>query len=192
MEKSDLGASGGAPNGARGRRSAPAGIQSAVFPATFDPITNGHVDIAERAAHLFDRLVLGVYLHADGGTKEPLFDAQERVELARLAVAHLGNVSVRSFDGLAVTFAREEGAAALVRGLRVADDFELERKMAMMNRHLAPEIESILLIADPQHAFVSASIVREVAMMDGDVKGLVPPVVASALEAKRAALAAGG
>ncbi len=155
----------------------------AVFPATFDPITNGHVAIAERAAALFDELVVGVYAHNDGRIKSTLFGTQERVNLVRQVVAHLPNVTVRPFTMLSVAFAQSEGAQVIVRGLRVADDFEFERQMAMMNRHLAPEVETLLLISEPQHAFVSASIVREVALMGGDVSQLVPPPVAVALAA---------
>jgi pantetheine-phosphate adenylyltransferase len=156
----------------------------AVFPATFDPVTNGHVSIAERAAALFDELVIGVYAHHDGRIKDTLFSAEERVALVRQAMAHLPNVVVRPFTSLSVDFARAEGAQVIVRGLRVADDFEFERQMAMMNRHLAPEIDTLLLISEPHHAFVSASIVREVAMMGGDVSQLVPPPVIAALRAK--------
>lgn len=159
----------------------------AVFPATFDPITNGHVAIAERAAALFEDLVVGVYAHADGRVKATLFALEERLALVRSALSHLPNVQVRPFEGLAVAFARAEAAGVLVRGLRVADDFEFERQMAMMNRHLAPEVETLLLIAEPQHAFVSASIVREVALMGGDVRRLVPAVVAEALAHKAGA-----
>jgi pantetheine-phosphate adenylyltransferase len=161
----------------------PMGLR-AVFPATFDPVTNGHVAIAERAAQLFDELVVGVYAHTDGRSKATLFGLDERVALVRAAVAHLPNVTVRPFGSLAVAFARAEGARVLVRGLRVADDFEFERQMAMMNRHLAPEVETLLLISEPHHAFVSASIVREVALMGGDVSRLVPAAVAEALAAK--------
>lgn len=160
---------------------------AAVFPATFDPITRGHVAIAERAARVFQRLVIGVYAHPDGSAKTPLFSTDERVALAREAVAHIPGARVTRFSGLSIAFARGEGAGVIVRGLRVADDFEFERKMAMMNRHLAPAIETMLLISDPAHAFVSASIVREVARMGGDVSGLVPPGVQAALDAKRRA-----
>lgn len=161
------------------------GLAVAVFPATFDPITNGHVALAERVARHFDRLVLGVYAHGTEGSKRTLFSSEERVELCSRAVAHIDNTEVTSFEGLAVDFVRSQGASILVRGLRVADDFEFERQMAMMNRHLAPEIETLLLIADPEHAFVSASIVREVGMMGGDVSGMVPPPVAAALAERR-------
>jgi pantetheine-phosphate adenylyltransferase len=153
----------------------------AVFPATFDPVTNGHVSIAERSASLFDELVLGVYEHSGSTGKAPLFSLDERVRLVREAVAHVENVRVTHFGGLAVEFARDQGAHVLVRGLRVADDFEFERQMAMMNGHLAPEIETLLFISTPAHAFVSASLVRDVAMMGGDISQLVPPATAEAL-----------
>lgn len=165
--------------------------RTAVFPATFDPVTNGHVDIAERAARVFDSLVMGVFAHADDAIKDTMFSVDERVELVRAAVAHLPNVRVRPYHGLTVDLARAEGARAIVRGLRVADDFEFERQMAMMNRHLAPEVDSLLLISDPANAFVSASLVRQVARMGGDVSRLVPSVVAAALAGKRASTTAG-
>ena len=158
---------------------------AAVFPATFDPVTRGHVAIAERAARVFPRLVLGVYARPDGSAKSPLFTTAERVALVREAVGHIPGAEVTSFAGLSIEFARGQGAGVIVRGLRVADDFEFERKMAMMNRHLAPSIETMLLISDPAHAYVSASIVREVARMGGDVSSLVPPGVQAALMAKR-------
>ena len=159
---------------------------TAVFPATFDPITNGHVSVARRSAVFFDQLVIGVYAHdgATTGQKATLFDVDERVQLVMQATAHVPNVRVRSFSGLAVEFARQEGAVVIVRGLRVADDFEFERQMAMLNRHIAPSVETLLLIADPENAFVSSSLVREVALMGGDVRRLVPPCVAEALARK--------
>lgn len=161
--------------------------RTAVFPATFDPVTNGHVDIAERAAAVFERLVVGVYAHPDSQIKETLFTLDERVTLVAAAMEHIGAVEVRPYQGLTVDLAQSEGAQAIVRGLRVADDFEFERQMAMMNRHLAPEVDSLLLISDPANAFVSASLVRQVAGMGGDVSRLVPSVVAEALAGKRAA-----
>jgi pantetheine-phosphate adenylyltransferase len=158
---------------------------TALFPATFDPITCGHVDIAERASRLFDVLIIGVYEHPDGRIKRTLFTIDERLALAESAISHLANVVVKPFGGLAVQFAQSEGAGVLVRGLRVADDFEFERQMAMLNRHLAPEVDSVLFVTQPDHAFVSATRVREVALLGGDVGGLVPPAVAVALERKR-------
>ncbi len=168
---------------------------AAVFPATFDPVTNGHVDIFDRAASLFDRLVIGVYSHPYGRIKRKrtLFTVEERVQLVESVVTHLPNVTVQPFYGLAVELARAEGAQAVVRGLRVADDFEFERQMAMMNRHLAPDLETVLLVSQPDNAFVSSSLVREVALMGGDVSRLVPPIVTEALVAKaQANLAAAG
>jgi len=155
------------------------------FPATFDPVTYGHVALIERSALLFDRLYVGVYVHAGSGGKQPLFTAEERVELVREATRDVRAVQVVPFEGLAVDFALSIGAQVIVRGLRVADDFELERQMAMMNKHLAPEIETILLISAPSHAFVSSSLVREVALMGGDVSELVPPAAATALTERR-------
>ncbi len=158
---------------------------TAVFPATFDPVTNGHVSIAARSARFFDELVIGVYAHdATDGNKATLFTVEERVALVREATAHVANVRVRAFGGLAVDFAHQENAGVIVRGMRVADDFEFERQMAMLNRHLAPTIDTLLLIADPENAFVSSSLVREVALMGGDVSRLVPPCVAEALARK--------
>jgi pantetheine-phosphate adenylyltransferase len=153
----------------------------AVFPATFDPVTNGHVSIAERAAAQFDELVMGVYAHSGSTGKAPLFGLEDRLRLVGEAVRHIPNARVAHFDGLAVEFARQCGARVLVRGLRVADDFEFERQMAMMNGYLAPEIETVLFISAPAHAFVSASLVREVALMGGNVDRLVPPATAEAL-----------
>ncbi len=159
--------------------------RTAVFPATFDPVTNGHLAIIARAVRLFDRLVVGVYDHGqDRGlrtAKQPLFDAAERVSLVTAVTLDWPQVRVRAFTGLSIDFARQEGAAAIVRGLRVADDFEFERQMAMMNRHLDPDVETVLFITNPDHAFVSSSLVREVAQMGGDVSRLVPPPVAAAL-----------
>lgn len=155
--------------------------RTAVFPATFDPVTNGHLAIIARAVRFFDRLVIGVYDHGLRTSKQPLFDAAERVALVTEVTAGWPQVQVRAFTGLAIDFARQEDAGAIVRGLRVADDFEFERQMAMMNRHLAPEIETVLFITAPDHAFVSSSLVREVAQMGGDVSRLVPAPVTAAL-----------
>lgn len=162
----------------------------AVFPATFDPITNGHVDIAERAARLFDLVIMAVFDH-DPPIKEPLFSTEERVEMVRQAVAHIPNVEVDRYSGLTVEYARSRGAKVLIRGLRVVSDFEAEFKMAHMNRTLAPEIETVSLMASPEHAFLSSSLVREVALLGGDVSAMVPPAVAEALRAKALAFNSG-
>ena len=162
---------------------------TAVFPATFDPITNGHIDIAERAAALFDEVIMAVFDH-DHPIKNPLFSTAERINMVAAAVSHLNNVRVDAYSGLTVTYARSQGARVLIRGLRVVSDFENEFKMAHMNRQLTPDIETVCLMASPEHAFLSSSLVKEVALLGGDVSPLVPPAVASALQAKAQALAA--
>ncbi len=155
---------------------------TAIYPGTFDPIHLGHVDIATRAAGIFDELVVAVY---DRPAKSLLFTVEERVALAGQALAGLPNVRVAPYGGLTVEFARQVGAQAIVRGLRVISDFELEYQMALTNRQLAPEIEFVCLMTRQAHAFLSSSIVKEIALLRGDVSGVVPPHVAVALEAKR-------
>ena len=155
---------------------------TAIYPGTFDPIHLGHVDIATRAASIFDELVVAVY---DRPAKSLLFTVEERVALAGQALAGLPNVRVAPYGGLTVEFARQVGAQAIVRGLRVISDFELEYQMALTNRQLAPEIEFVCLMTRQAHAFLSSSIVKEIALLRGDVSGVVPPHVAVALEAKR-------
>ena len=153
----------------------------AVCPGTFDPITCGHLDVIERAARLFDRVVVSV---SGFSGKEPLFAMEERLALARSACAHLPNVEVDQFDGLVVEHARKHGACALVKGLRVVSDFEREMQMALMNRALAEEIATIFLMSHADHAFLSSSLVKEVCAAGGDVNGFVPPAVEQALRAK--------
>lgn len=154
----------------------------AIYPGTFDPIHFGHVDIAIRAASIFDELVVAVY---DKPAKQLLFSAKERGELAQQALADLPNVRVTSYSRLTVEFAYEVEAQAIVRGLRATNDFELEYQMALINRKLAPEIEFICLMTRQDYAFLSSSVVKEVALLGGDVSSMVPPHVASALEVKR-------
>lgn len=158
-------------------------MRTAVYPGSFDPIHFGHMDIAQRAAALFDRLVVGIYARPD---KSLLFSAEERVALAREVLAPFRNVEVRAYDGLTVAFAHKLGAQTLVRGLRVISDFEREYQMALMNQQLSPSMETICLMTRYEYAFVSASLVKEVFMAGGDVSGMAPPLVLSALAARRA------
>lgn len=152
-----------------------------LYPGTFDPITNGHIDIASRAAILFDQLVIGIY---DRPLKSLLFSTEERIAMANEALKDLPHVRVESYSGLTVNFARQLGARFIVRGLRVISDFELEFQMAQINRKLAPEIDMICLMTDIRYAFLSSSIVKEVAMAGGCLEEMVPPHVASALARK--------
>jgi pantetheine-phosphate adenylyltransferase len=156
-------------------------LVTAVYPGRFDPVTNGHVDIAERAATLFDRVVVAVYDVATGGS---LFPLKERVKLFQGAVRHLDRVEVKPFSGLVVDFARKEQAKVLVRGIRAVSDFETELDMALMNKKMAPEIESIYFIASLEHLYVRGGLIREVAGFGYDVGELVPANVLKALESK--------
>ena len=153
----------------------------ALYPGTFDPVHYGHIDVATRSADMFGRLVIGVY---DRPLKNLLFSTEERVALVRRALAHLPNVTVASYSGLTVEFARQQGASVMVRGLRVTYDFELEYQMALTNRSLAPEVETVLLVTSLQYAFVSSSIVKEVALAGGCVDKMVPGFVQRALKEK--------
>jgi pantetheine-phosphate adenylyltransferase len=157
-------------------------IKTALYPGTFDPIHLGHIDIATRASRIFGSLVVAVY---DRPAKSLMFNVEERVTLARKSLEHLPNVRVAPYGGLTVEFARVVGAQAIVRGLRVTSDFELEYQMALTNRQLAPEIEFVCLMTRQTHAFLSSSIVKEVALLSGSVEAMVPPHVAQALEARR-------
>jgi len=153
----------------------------AVYPGTFDPITNGHLDIVKRAARLFDSIVMGVY---EKSNKHLVFTTEERVELARLAVANIPNVEVKSFSGLTVDFVRGEGARVMIRGLRMNADFEKEFEMALMNRKLAPELDLLCLMASQEYQFLSSSLLKEVARLNGNISDLVPEHVAEALRKK--------
>lgn len=161
----------------------------AVYPGSFDPMTIGHLDVARRASALFEHLTIGIYLGSD--KPGALFTHADRVDMARAAVAHLGNISVESFSGLTVDFARDQQATFIVRGLRAVSDFEYEFKLAHMNHHLAPEIEVVCLMTSSRNSFVSSSFIREVAALGGDVSGLVPPNVAAVLRERFGAVAAG-
>lgn len=154
---------------------------TAVYPGTFDPITNGHTDLVERAARLFDRVILAI---AASPAKQPAFDLDQRTGLAGEALAHLPNVEVCSFDGLLVDFVRTQGAQVILRGLRAVSDFEYEFQLAGMNRHLAAEIETLFLTPAEQYAYVSSSLVREVAALGGDISPFVHEKVVAALKAR--------
>ncbi|HQY30594.1 MAG TPA: pantetheine-phosphate adenylyltransferase [Thermomicrobiales bacterium] len=155
-------------------------MRTAIYPGSFDPVTNGHVDVARRAARLFDRVIVAVYERS--GKPGALFDATERVALARLALSDVPHITVETFSGLAVEYARQCGATTIVRGLRAVSDFEYEFKMAHMNAHLAPEVDVVCLMTSSRHSFVSSSLIREVASLGGNLDGLVPDHVRLALE----------
>ena len=157
----------------------------AIYPGSFDPITNGHIDLATRAARLCQKLIVAVYDGGELAVKRELFPAEERVAMARDALCQLDNVVVDTFDDLLVDYARSVGAQVIVRGLRAVSDFEYEFKLAHMYRHLAPELEVVCLMTSSSHSFISSSIIKEVASLGGSVAGLVPPAVASALQAER-------
>ncbi|MGQ9492371.1 MAG: pantetheine-phosphate adenylyltransferase [Anaerolineae bacterium] len=156
-------------------------MTTAIYPGTFDPITNGHIDIATRAAPLFERLIVAVY---DRPLKNLLFSTAERVAMAELALKELPNVVVQAYSGLTVKFARSVGACVIVRGLRALSDFELEFQMALTNRKLAPEIDTVCLITSQEYTFLSSSVIKEIAMVGGCIDAMVPKHVAEALQEK--------
>jgi pantetheine-phosphate adenylyltransferase len=153
----------------------------AVFPGTFDPVHFGHIDIASRAARLFDELVVAVY---DRPLKFLMFSPEERIALVTEALKDVHGIRVSRYSGMTIDFCREIGAQVIVRGLRVFSDFEFEFRMALANHRLAPDIESIAFITDEEHSFLSSSTVREIASLGGDVSSMVPPHVNTALKNK--------
>jgi len=156
-------------------------LTTAIYPGSFDPITNGHLDIVTRAAKFFDRIIIGVY---EKSNKHLVFSTEERVDLVRQAVANLPNVEVKSFSGLTVDFAKQEKAQVMIRGLRMNADFEKEFEMAMMNRKLSPELDLLCLMASQEYQFLSSSLLKEVASLHGNISDLVPEHVAEALRRK--------
>ncbi len=153
----------------------------AIYPGSFDPITNGHLDIVRRASRIFERVVIGIY---DKPNKHLFFTLEERVELVRGAVTDIKNVDVQSFRGLVVDFARKINAPVMIRGLRMSADFEKEFEMAMMNRRLSPGLDMLCLMASQEYQFLSSSLLKEVARLGGDIRDLVPAHVAEALRKK--------
>lgn len=159
----------------------PTGVNTvkAIYPGSFDPVTNGHLDLIARGSKIFDHLVIAILRNSH---KNPLFTVSERVEMLTEAVAGFGNVSIATFDGLLVDFARQEQAHAVVRGIRAISDYEYELQMALMNRRLAPELETIFLMPDAKYSFVSSRLVKEVFELGGSVEGLVPEFVIERLK----------
>lgn len=160
----------------------PCGI-IAVYPGSFDPITNGHLDLIERASRLFERLIVAILRNE---AKKPLFSVEERLEMAREVLRGYPNVEVASFGGLLVEFAASRGARVILRGIRAISDYEYELQMALMNRRLAPDIETVFLMAAEDYSFLSARLVKEVVALGGDVSGLVPPLVEERLRKRLA------
>ena len=155
---------------------------SAMYPGTFDPITLGHEDIVRRSVRVFDRVIVAIA--SDTGSKSPMFSLDERVELASNALADLETVEVRRYGGLTVDFARENGLSVIIRGLRAVSDFEYEFQLATMNRHLTEDVETVFLTPTDRYTFVSSSLVREIAMLGGDIAEFVSPTVNAALSAR--------
>ncbi len=155
--------------------------QSVIYPGTFDPITNGHVDLVERAARLFDRVVVAI---AYSEKKTPLFSLEERVELCRASLSHIDNVEVTGFNNLLIDFARSQGANCVLRGLRAVADFEYEFQLANMNRAMYPEFESVFLTPSEHFSYISSTLVREIAALNGDVSPFVPEPVNEAIRTR--------
>ncbi|MFN8453755.1 MAG: pantetheine-phosphate adenylyltransferase [Anaerolineae bacterium] len=156
-------------------------MSRAIYPATFDPITNGHLDIAVRAAKLFDELIVGVY---DRPMKTLLFSIEERLEMTGQTLAHLKNVQVKSYSGLTINFAKEQEAGYIVRGLRAMSDFEWELQLSLANHSLQPEIDTVCLMASQEYSFLSSSLLKEIALNGGSIEQLAPPVVLAAFRQK--------
>ena len=154
----------------------------AVCSGSFDPVTNGHLDIFERASRIFDRLIVGVFHNI---RKEPCFPVEERMALLREVTQHIPNLEISAFSGLLIDYMHERGATVIVRGMRSVTDYEYEQREEQMLKFLAPDVETVFLLTDPRYSFVSSSGVREVARFGGDVSRLVPPCVAEAIRRKR-------
>lgn len=153
----------------------------AIYPGTFDPLTNGHLDLIARGSKIFDHLVIAILNNSE---KQPLFPVQERVEMIVDATREFGNISVSTFDGLLVEFARLQQAQALLRGIRAISDYEYEFQMALMNRRLAPQLETVFMMPAEKYSYVSSRLIREVFRLGGSVEGLVPASVVERLQAR--------
>ncbi len=153
----------------------------AIYPGSFDPITSGHLDVIQRGARLFDKLIVSILRNE---SKAPLFSLEERMEMLTEAVQPYGNVEVDSFEGLLAEYALRKGARGILRGIRAISDYEYELQMALMNKRLRPEIETVFLMADPHHQAIAARLVKEIAKLDGDISAFVTPNVAARLRAK--------
>jgi len=157
-------------------------VRLAIYPGSFDPVTNGHIDILEKTSKLFDKIIIAV-VHNVG--KKALFSLNDRVNLIKESTSHIPNIEVESFSGLLVDYVKQKGAIAIIRGLRTVADFEYEMHIAQINRKMLPEVESIFVLADSRYFFVSSSIIKEVALLGGDVSELVPESVKVGLTEKR-------
>ena len=157
-------------------------MRIAVYPGSFDPVTNGHLDIIRRASRIYDRLIVGVLNNP--GKKTPMFTVEERIEMIRHITADIPNVEVDSFAGLLVNFAKAKGAQVIVKGLRTVADFEYEFQMALLNKALNPEYETVFLMTDTKYSYISSSMVKELAGFKGDLTGLVPEAIISRIKEK--------
>jgi len=153
----------------------------AIYPGSFDPVTNGHLDLIERGQKMFDRLIVAVLKNTE---KEPMFSVPERVEMLREVTRHLESVEIDVFEGLLVDYARKRGAAVILRGIRAVSDYEYELQMALMNRKLEPRLETVFMMPGETYSYLSAKVVREIAHFGGPLAGLVPPTVEQRLKAK--------
>ena len=153
----------------------------AVYPGSFDPVTNGHLDLIERGAQIFDQLIVAIARNLE---KDPLFAVKERVEMLEVVTFELKNVEVAVFDGLLMNFAREQDARVILRGIRAVSDYEYELQMAMMNRKIEPQIETVFMLPGEAYSYLSSRLVKELARLGGPVKGLVPPIVEERLRSK--------
>ncbi len=153
-------------------------MKTCIYPGSFDPVTNGHIDIINRAAKTFDKVIVGVL---NNPNKKPLFTVEERIELLKKTVGHIENIEIESFSGLLIDFMVEKNSNIIVKGLRAVSDFEYEFQMALMNKKLSPEVETLFMMTNSNYSYISSSIIKEIATFGGCIKGLVPEVVERAI-----------